>query len=76
MSRVRIGAWTCRSGNRVNVFVESGGYDLRQVMLEWDALPTLSDSDYADYVTGILPALARHLQECLDCSGRSLVVTL
>ena len=76
MSRVRIGSWTCRSGNSVDVFAHPADDGVRCVTLEWDSPPPLSDADYADYVTGILPALTRRLQEYLERPGRALVLQL
>jgi hypothetical protein len=76
MSRVSLGSWRCRSGNSIDVFVESVEDGVRHVTLEWDSPPPLSDADYADYVTGILPAMTRRLQEYLERPGRALVLQL
>jgi hypothetical protein len=76
VSRVHIGAWTCRSGNSVDVFLESVDDGVRHVTVAWDAPPPLSDADYADYVNGILPAMTRRLQEYLECHGRALAIVL
>jgi hypothetical protein len=75
VSRIRIGSWACRSGNSVDVFVHPDD-GIRHVTLEWDSPPPLSDADYADYVTGILPAMTRRLQEYLERPGRALVLQL
>lgn len=73
--RVRLGAWTCRSGNSVDVYLGADrGDGPRPLELEWDSPPPLTAADQLDYGLKILPAVIRRAQEYLETPGPAVVV--
>lgn len=75
MTRIPLGAWACRSGNGVDVFLRPPGSGAeRLVDFEWDHPPPLSAADQLDYDLRILPAVVRRVQEYLERPGSVLVV--
>jgi hypothetical protein len=76
-ARVRLGDWTCPSGNNVVAFVEPDtGDGVRRVALAWDNPPPLGAADLVYYLAVILPAVTRRAQEYLERPGRALAVVL
>jgi hypothetical protein len=74
-SRHCLGAWVCRSGNSLDVFVEpSSGEATCHVRLEWDSPPPLSAADQIDYDLRILPEVVRRAGEYLERVGPVVVV--
>ena len=70
-SGVRLGTWTCPSGNGCDVFLDGA-----VVRFEWDQEPPLTAADERDYRARILPAVVRLVQEFLEKPGTALVIQL
>ena len=71
--RVKLGSWTCPSGNSLDVYLEPDvGDGLRHATLEWDSPPPLDDADLIHYLGVVLPALSQRAQEYLGAPGRLL----
>ena len=73
--RVRLGDWTCPSGNNVVAYYERdpvfAGVGL--LAMEWDTPPPLRAEDEAYYVTVIQPAVSRLVTEYTERpAGRTL----
>jgi hypothetical protein len=71
-SRVRLGDWTCPSGNNVVASIPFGS---AIVEMAWDTPPPLKPADEAYYLTVIQPAVARLVSEYTERTGRILVIT-
>jgi hypothetical protein len=69
--RVRLGDWTCPSGNNVQAFLDQGVLEMA-----WDTPPPLSPIDEAFYHSVIRPDVVRLAKEYSERTGRVLVVTL
>lgn len=65
MKRVRLGDWTCPSGNNVVVYLrrDPALAGLEHFDMEWDAPPPLPAADLVHYLTVILPAVHRRRAE-------------
>lgn len=74
--RRALGAWRCRSGNSVDVFLQCSDADGYSLAFEWDAPPPLSVADELDYVSRIRPAVLALAQEVLEKPGRAAVVVV
>ncbi len=72
--RVRLGDWTCPSGNNVEAFYRSLGEGLAALDVEWDESPPLLAGDEAYYLGVIQPAIVRLAAEYTERTGRTLVV--
>jgi hypothetical protein len=75
VSRHRLGAWVCGSGNAVEVAFVRDAVGLAYVAFEWDAPPPLSPMDQHEYEHRILPDVVRLVQEYTESPGPALVVT-
>jgi hypothetical protein len=76
-ARVRLGTWTCPSGNSVDVFLGPPSEQPRGIHLEWDSPPPLSPADEIYYVGVIRPAIVQLIREYLELpAGRTALVTL
>jgi hypothetical protein len=73
-TRVRLGDWTCPSGNNVEAFYRPLGAGLATLDMEWDDPPPLNTTDEAYYVAVIRPAVTRLVAEYTERTGRTLVV--
>lgn len=79
MKRVRLGDWTCPSGNNVVVYLrpDPALAGLEHFEMEWDAPPPLTAADLVHYLGVILPAVHRRRAELKeDHVGPDLVVVL
>ena len=74
--RVRLGDWTCPSGNNVEVFYRPVGEQLASLEMEWDSPPPLDAGDEAYYLATIRPALLARAREYAETTGRTLVLSL
>lgn len=74
LNRVWLGAWTCPSGNGVEVFYRQLEDGFAALELEWDAPPPLQPADEAHYVNVIRPAVVRLVAEYTEQTGRAVVV--
>jgi hypothetical protein len=74
--RVRLGDWTCPSGNNVVAYHRMIGDGLAVLDLEWDSPPPLLDADFGYYVAVIRPAIVARAQEFTETLGASLLVVL
>ena len=74
-SRVRIGDWTCPSGNNVVVFYRPVGDGFTVIDMEWDAPPPLEPDDEIYYVETIRLAVIARLREYTETTGRTLVLS-
>jgi hypothetical protein len=63
--RVRLGDWTCPSGNNVVVYLrrDIALEGLEHFEMEWDTPPPLTAADLVHYLGVILPAVHRHRAE-------------
>jgi hypothetical protein len=76
-ARVRLGSWTCPSGNNVVAFVEPDtGDGVRHATLAWDTPPPLGEADLVFYLAVVLPAVTRRIQEYLERPCRAAMVLL
>jgi hypothetical protein len=73
--RVRLGDWTCPSGNNVVAYHRAIGNGLAVLDLEWDCPPPLRDEDFGYYIAVIRPAIVRRAQEYSESVGAALVIT-
>lgn len=73
-SRVRLGDWTCPSGNNVEAFYRTLGEGTATIEMAWDEPPPLAPGDEAYYLTVIQPAVARRAAEYTEQTGHILVV--
>ena len=74
MKRVRLGDWTCPSGNNVVVYLRRDPA-LERVEMEWDTPPPLPAADLVYYLAVILPAVHRRRAEWKEQPvGAALVV--
>jgi hypothetical protein len=72
--RIKLGSWTCPSGNSVDVFAEKRG-GIEHWSFAWDSPPPLSPADDHHYQTVILPAVhVRYAEYQEKPVGRALVV--
>ena len=56
MTRVRLGDWTCPSGNNVVVYAEIHATDEAVLRMQWDTPPPLRPADEIYYRAVIRPA--------------------
>lgn len=75
MSRVRLGDWTCPSGNNVEAYYRPVSDGLAMLELAWDDPPPLAPADETYYLTVIRPAVAQLAQEYTERTGRVLMLT-
>jgi hypothetical protein len=73
--RVRLGNWTCPSGNDVEVFYRMVGDQLASLEMEWDSPPPLTAADETYYLVTIRPAVLMRVREYTEATGRTLVIT-
>ena len=78
MKRVRLGDWTCPSGNNVAVYLrpDPALEGLEHFEMEWDTPPPLRAADLVHYLTVILPAVHRRLAEFKECPVSPALVVL
>ncbi len=74
--RVRLGDWTCPSGNNVEVFFRPVGDGLAVLDMEWDAPPPLTPADDSYYRRVVRPAVTARVAEYTERTGRALVAEL
>ena len=74
-TRVRLGDWTCPSGNNVEAFYRPLNAGLATLDMEWDEPPPLTPGDEAYYLSVIRPALTRLVTEYTEHTGRTLMVS-
>jgi hypothetical protein len=72
--RVRLGDWTCPSGNGVEVYYRLIGDGFAALELEWDEPPPLQAADEVFYLGVIRPAVMRLVAEYTEQTGRAVVV--
>ena len=75
--RVRLGDWTCPSGNNVVVYLrrDVALEGLEHFEMEWDTPPPLPAADLVHYLTVILPAVhSRRAEWKEERVGPALVV--
>jgi hypothetical protein len=72
-ARVRLGDWTCPSGNNVVAYIEPGAGRLD---CQWDSPPPLSPDDQAHYDTVVGPAIMECARQHLGLAGPALTVNL
>jgi hypothetical protein len=75
-ARVRLGSWTCPSGNSVDVFVGEPLADrVARLRFEWETPPPLPPADEIFYRGVILPEVQARFAEFQERPvGRGLVV--
>jgi hypothetical protein len=73
--RVRLGDWTCPSGNNVEAFYRPLGDGLATLDMEWDDMPPLGPADAVYYHAVIRPALVRLVGAYTERTGSTLVVS-
>jgi hypothetical protein len=73
--RIRLGDWTCPSGNNVEAFYRPLGEGLATLDMEWDEPPPLLPGEEAYYLGVIRPAVARLVTEYTERMGSTVVVT-
>jgi hypothetical protein len=74
--RVRLGDWTCPSGNNVEAFYRPLDAEQAVVEMEWDAPPPLAPIDEAYYRAVIRPALVRRVHEYTEATSAAVVISL
>ena len=74
--RVRLGDWTCPSGNNVEVFLRPHATGGGHVEFEWDSPPPLTDADAAHYAAVIRPTVLARVREYTERTGSALVIEL
>jgi hypothetical protein len=74
--RVRLGDWTCPSGNNVEVFYRPFDDNLAVFEMAWDTPPPLSVVDEHYYITTILPAVDARVREYTEKVGGPTLVIL
>jgi hypothetical protein len=75
VSRTRLGAWRCPSGNGVDVFFRRGADGIARIEFEWDTLP-LRGADQLDYVVRIRPEALRRVAEFTEQPGPAALIEL
>ena len=76
-ARVRLGDWTCPSGNNVVAYYRPVGDGQALLDMEWDDAPPLLPDDQRYYLVVIQPALVRLVREYTErIGGATLVVDL
>jgi hypothetical protein len=73
-TRVRLGDWTCPSGNNVEVFYRLIGDGFAALELEWDGPPPLQPADEVYYLDVIRPAVVRLVAEYTEQTGCAVVI--
>jgi hypothetical protein len=65
MKRVRLGDWTCPSGNNVVVYLrhDPALEGVEHLEMEWDTPPPLAAADLVHYLDVVLPAVHRRRAE-------------
>jgi hypothetical protein len=74
-ARVRLGDWTCPSGNNVEAFYRPLGAGLATLEMEWDEPPPLLASDEVYYAGVIRPELLRRVREYTEQTGCTVVIS-
>lgn len=73
--RVRLGSWTCPSGNNVIAYYRPASNGLASFDLEWDSPPPLTPEDADYYRSVIRPAMIGRVAEWLEKpTARALVI--
>ena len=72
--RVRLGDWTCPSGNNVEVFYQEIEGKVGALELAWDDPPPLLAADEAYYAETILPAVLMRFREFTEHAGCTILV--
>jgi hypothetical protein len=72
--RLRLGNWTCPTGNNVEAFYCPLSESTATIEMAWDRPPPLEPSDEAYYLAVIQPAIARLVREYSERPGRILAV--
>jgi len=76
-ARVRLGSWTCPSGNSVDVDLVPVSEGVASLAFAWDDPPPLSPDDARYYRGTIMPAVIRRVAEFTETPlGRTLRVEL
>jgi hypothetical protein len=75
-ARVRLGDWTCPSGNNVIAYYCRVRNGLAVVSMEWDSPPPLTPIDEVYYLAVIQPAVTARVAEYTEQTGRRLTVML
>ncbi len=60
--RIKIGSWTCPSGNSCDVTFERDSRGMGHCVLAWDSPPPLSPEDHAYYLNVVVPEIARRAE--------------
>ena len=72
--RVRLGDWTCPSGNNVEAFYITLDAKQGALELEWDTPPPLLPADEVFYLGVIRPAIMQLVTHYTERTGRAVVV--
>jgi len=75
MSTVRLGDWTCPSGNNVEAVYRLLGPGIATVSMGWDFPPPLSAEDEEHYCAVIRPSLMAAIAKLADEHGTALVIS-
>jgi len=76
MSRIRIGSWTCPSGNSVDVDLVPISEGIARLDFAWDDPPPLLPDDARFYRVVIMPTVTRLVGEYTETAGRTITVTM
>ncbi len=74
MTRVPLGSWSTRSGNRVDVLLQrDDGRGHRELDIEWQRWPP-SEGDLVDWLIYIKPDVVKRAQEFLEIPGLAVEI--
>ncbi len=72
---IKVGSWTCPSGNSVDVFLEQDDTGRCHAWYIWDEPPPLLPQDQRYYIAVIQPEVTRLARELCGFTGPILAVT-